>query len=49
MPMQLSFAPDGGVLAVAESHYSRGPEVQFWDELSSELVWREADRDILYT
>ncbi|MCS6889584.1 MAG: hypothetical protein NZQ09_15365 [Chloroflexus sp.] len=30
-PMHLSFSPDGRILAVAEAHHSRGPEVQLWD------------------
>ncbi|WP_298406797.1 hypothetical protein [uncultured Chloroflexus sp.] len=30
-PMHLGFSPDGSILAVAESHHSRGPEVQLWD------------------
>lgn len=37
-PMYLSFSPDGRVLAVAESHHSRGPEVQLWDVSSQSQI-----------
>ncbi|OAN42807.1 hypothetical protein A6A03_03570 [Chloroflexus islandicus] len=36
--MHLSFSPDGRILAVAESHHSRGPEVQFWDVSSQSQI-----------
>ncbi|MGQ9614518.1 WD40 repeat domain-containing protein, partial [Chloroflexus sp.] len=37
-PMSLAFSLMGSILAVSESHYSRGLEVQLWDVMSQQQI-----------